>query len=113
MLTQDGHAGEIYEMTGPSVVTFRGVASILSNATGRTIKYLPISFDAFRHGLEEVSDKQYADIVTRIAMETFDGRNAHVAKDIERILGRPANDFKSFAYKVARRGCWALSKHIA
>jgi uncharacterized protein YbjT (DUF2867 family) len=36
-LTQPGHAGELYEVTGPRMLTLADVAEELSKATGRTI----------------------------------------------------------------------------
>ena len=36
-LTQDGHTGELYEVTGPRLMTFADMAAVLSAATGRPI----------------------------------------------------------------------------
>ncbi|MEM6365309.1 MAG: NmrA family NAD(P)-binding protein, partial [Planctomycetota bacterium] len=41
-LTQDGHDGEIYEVTGPRLMSFDDIASELSDATGRPIQYVQI-----------------------------------------------------------------------
>ena len=42
-LTEDGHAGELYEVTGPRLLTFADVAAELTLATGREVRYLAVS----------------------------------------------------------------------
>ncbi|MEM8741926.1 MAG: NmrA family transcriptional regulator, partial [Pseudomonadota bacterium] len=51
--------------------------------------------------------KALADIVTQIARETLDGRNAHLADGVTRALGRPPRDFAAFAKSAAQAGTWA------
>ena len=48
-----------------------------------------------------------AEVLTGIARETLDGRNAHLADGVQRALGRPARDFTEFARAAARSGAWA------
>ncbi|NEX16832.1 MAG: NmrA family transcriptional regulator, partial [Halochromatium sp.] len=52
-LTQPGHAGELYELTGPRMLTLAEVADELSSATGRTIQYRPVPHDAFVQGVAD------------------------------------------------------------
>ena len=46
-LTEEGHKGELYEVTGPRLMTFADMAAELSRATGRPIRHIPISFEEF------------------------------------------------------------------
>ncbi len=46
-LTDDKHVGELYELTGPRPLTFTDVAEELSTATGRDIRYVPVSIEEF------------------------------------------------------------------
>ncbi|WP_300530572.1 DUF4345 family protein [Maricaulis sp.] len=105
-LTEDRHAGQIYELTGPRLMSFNEIAQALSEATGRTIQHLPITFEEFHAELESAAGQQFADIVTAIARETFDGRNAHVTGGVERAIGRPPRDFADFAKREAAAGAW-------
>ena len=41
-LTEEGHAGQLYEVTGPRLLTFADVVAEIARATGREIRYLPI-----------------------------------------------------------------------
>ncbi len=108
-LTEDGHGGQVYEITGPRLMTFADIARTLTEVIGRPIRYIPTSFDQFHAELEKSSGKLYADIVTDIARETFDGRNAHIANGVERALGRPPRDFTQFALNAARAGAWTAA----
>lgn len=46
-LTEAGHAGEVYEVTGPRLMTFEDVATELSEASRREIRLVPVPHDAF------------------------------------------------------------------
>ena len=46
-LTEDGHKGALYEVTGPRLMTFADMAHVLSQAIGRPIRHIPISFEDF------------------------------------------------------------------
>ena len=52
-LTEDGHNGEIYEVTGPRMLTFTDVAKEISRATGREIQYIQIPKEGFAAGIAE------------------------------------------------------------
>jgi uncharacterized protein YbjT (DUF2867 family) len=105
-LTEDGHAGELYEVTGPRLMTFGEMAEELSAAIGRPVQYLPISFEDFHAELARANGEMIADVITDIARETLDGRNAQLTDGVQRALGRPPRDFTSFARKAARAGYW-------
>lgn len=106
-LTEDGHAGELYEVTGPRLMTFAQMAEELGIAIGRPIQHIPISFEDFRDGVAEAAGPDIADVFEAIARETLDGRNAHLTNGVERALGRKPRDFAEFAAKAARAGAWS------
>jgi len=49
-LSEPGHEGEVYEVTGPRLMTFSEVASEPSEATGRSIEFIEVPHDAFIEG---------------------------------------------------------------
>ncbi len=108
-LTEDGHAGELYEVTGPRLMTFGEMANALSTAIGKPVQHLPISFAAFRAELARANGEMIADIITEIARETLDGRNAYLADGVQRALGREPRDFTQFAESAANAGAWAAA----
>ncbi|MEM0908618.1 MAG: NAD(P)H-binding protein [Pseudomonadota bacterium] len=106
-LTEEGHDGALYEVTGPRLMTFAEMAQELSAAMGRPIQHLPISFEDFHAAVARDSGEMVAGVITEIARETLDGRNAHLAGGVERALGRPPRDFTAFTKAAARAGAWA------
>ena len=97
-LTEDGHVGEVYEVTGPRLLTFAEAVAEIGRAAGRELRYTPIGLDDFAAGLaaagvpgEEVALLRY------LFSEVLDGRNAHVTDGVQRALGRPPRDFAEFA----------------
>ncbi|WP_226623234.1 NAD(P)H-binding protein [Alloyangia pacifica] len=105
-LTEEGHKGELYEVTGPRPMSFSTMAAELSQATGREIRHIPISFEDFHANIAQAGGELVADIFTAIARETLDGRNAHTTNGVMRALGRPPRDFTDFARAAARTGAW-------
>ncbi|WP_306142402.1 NAD(P)H-binding protein [Roseibium sp. MMSF_3412] len=106
-LTEDGHTGQLYEVTGPRLMSFAQMADELGAATGHPVRHIPISFEDFRAGVAEAAGPFIADVFETIARETLDGRNAHVTNGVERALGRKPRDFAEFAAKAARAGAWS------
>lgn len=106
-LTEPGHAGEVYEVTGPRLMTFADVASELSKATGREITYIDIPHEAFVAGLKDSGAPRIVVWMLDYLLSTvLDGRNAYVADGIQRALGRPPKDFAEYAREVAAAGQW-------
>ncbi len=106
-LTEPGHAGQIYEVTGPRLMTFTDVARELSSATGRTITYQDVPHDAFISGVEETgAPHEVLWLLDYLFTTILDGRNAHLADGVQRALGRPPRDFSEYAKDVAATGIW-------
>ena len=109
VLTEKGHKGELYEVTGPRLMTFAEMAAELSAAIGRPIRHIPISFEDFHTNIATAGGDFVADVFTAIARETLDGRNARVTDDVARALGRSPRDFAEFARAAASTGTWVTA----
>ncbi|MGF1495318.1 MAG: NAD(P)H-binding protein [Elainellaceae cyanobacterium] len=106
-LTEPGHAGEVYEVTGPRLMTFADIAIELSKATGREIVYIPVPHDAFVAGVKASgAPKEVVWMLDYLFNTVLDGRNAHLTDGIQRALGRPPKDFAEYAKAVADTGLW-------
>jgi uncharacterized protein YbjT (DUF2867 family) len=106
-LTDDRHVGEVYELTGPRLLTFAEAVAEVSRAAGREIRYLPISVEEFAAAsrAEGVSSED-VEMLSRLFSEVLDGRNAHTADGVERALGRAPLDFADYAREAAATGVW-------
>ena len=109
--TEDHHNGQIYEVTGPRLMSIGDVAADLSRATGRTIDYVDVPHDAF---VAEVARSGAPNDVIWMLDYLFstvlDGRNAHLTDGVQRALGRPPKDFADYARDVAAKGVWQTGK---
>ena len=105
-LIDDRHDNQLYELTGPRLLSFADAAAELSAAAGHPVAYVPISLEAFQAALSAEIGPQAAGLVTDVCRETFDGRNEQLADGVHRALGRPARDFTDFCRSAARQGAW-------
>ncbi|MEM0896605.1 MAG: NmrA family NAD(P)-binding protein [Verrucomicrobiota bacterium] len=106
-LSEPGHSGKVYELTGPELLTFPEIAEKLSRAAGREVRFQPITREEFVEGLvNESVPKELVDLLDYLFTFVLDGRNAYLADGVERALGRPPRDFDTFARDAAATGCW-------
>ena len=106
-LTQDGHAGEIYEVTGPRLLTFGDVATELAHAVGRDIAYLEVPQATFVAGVAESgAPEEFVHAMDYLFSVVMDGRNSYLSDGVTRALGRPPKDFSDFAREVAATELW-------
>lgn len=109
-LTEEGHAGEVYEVTGPDLLTFHEAVSEISAELGRPVRYQQIPAAAFVAGLGEAGlPDDVAWLLDYLFTTVLDGRNAYVTDGVERALGRPPRDFRSYARDAAGRGAWGAA----
>ena len=109
--TDDRHIGQLYELTGPRLLSFRDAVAEIAAASGRDVRFTEIAPADFEAGM--VSAGLPADLVALLMMlftEVLDGRNAQVADGVERALGRPARDFGDFAKAAAASGAWGEAR---
>ena len=106
-LTEDGHAGQIYEVTGPRLLTFAEAVDEIAQATGRTIRYVQIPPEAFAAGVAESGlPEDILWLLDYLFATVLDGRNAYLADGVRQALGREPRDFAEFARQAAAAGVW-------
>jgi uncharacterized protein YbjT (DUF2867 family) len=106
-LIEDGHEGQVYEVTGPRLLTFADVADELAKATGRDIQYRSVTPSeyvaaAVDFGVPAEEVEPLAELFTRV----LDGRNANLTDGVNRALGREPRDFGEYARDTAATGVW-------
>jgi uncharacterized protein YbjT (DUF2867 family) len=106
-LTEDGHAGQVYELTGRRLLTFGDAADEISKASGRQVTYLPVSPERFGAVLAGSGvPPEHVTMLTELFTRVLDGRNAHLTDGVQRALGRPPRDFSEYARTAAATGVW-------
>jgi uncharacterized protein YbjT (DUF2867 family) len=107
-LTEDGHAGEVYELTGPRLLTFEEAVGEIAKATGREIRFVPVSLEEFEAVLAEVDvPPEFLSFLTYLFGTVLDGRNAYLTDGVQRALGREPKDFSEYARDAAATGVWS------
>ena len=106
-LIDSRHHGQVYEVTGPRLMTFSQVAAELSEAIGREIPFVPITIEAFQEGMAQAGvPEDYRDLLQYLFTEVLDGRNASLAAGVQRALGREPKDFRGYAQAAAAANAW-------
>lgn len=106
-LTDERHIGQLYELTGPRLMTFAQAAEEIAQAAERPIRYVPVSIDELAAmAAEEGVPKEVIDLLTYLFNEVLDGRNAHLTDGVQRALGREPRDFQEYARVTADTGVW-------
>jgi uncharacterized protein YbjT (DUF2867 family) len=109
-LTEDGHAGQLYELTGPRLLTFAEAVGEIAKATGREIRFVPVSVEEYESVLEEEDvPAEFLSFLTYLFGEVLDGRNAYQTDGVRRALGREPKDFSDYARDAAATGVWTPS----
>ena len=106
-LTEDGHAGQLYEVTGPRLLSYADAVAEIAAATGRDVRFETISMDEFAGGLAQagLSDDE-AWLVKYLFSEVMDGRNESLTDGVQRALGREPRDFADYTREAAASGVW-------
>jgi uncharacterized protein YbjT (DUF2867 family) len=106
-LTEDGHEGQIYELTGPRLMTFQQAVAEIAEACGRDIQYIQIPHDALvTAAAESGAPEEIVWLLDYLFATVLDGRNAYLTDGVQRALGRDPTDFSEYARKVAAQGRW-------
>jgi uncharacterized protein YbjT (DUF2867 family) len=107
-LVTDRHVGQLYELTGPRLLTFADAVAEIAKATGRTIAYAALPLEEYKAMLVRYEvPADFVWLVGYLFTEVLDGRNASLTDGVLRALGRPARDFADYARAAAAAGAWS------
>jgi len=105
-LTDARHAGQLYELTGPRLLTFADAVGEIAKAAGRDIRYAAVSSEQFRAALTEDTGPEFANLLTDLCAEVLDGHNAWLGDGVQKALGREPRDFTDYCRAAAASGVW-------
>jgi len=101
-LTESGHEGKTYEITGPESLTHVEMAEMLSEVTGRAVSYVEISPDSMRHVLLDLGMSAWqADGVIEDYEAYRRGDSERVTTTVEDVAGVFPMTFEEFARDYA------------
>ena len=99
VLTEDGHEGKTYGLTGPASISFHDVAAGLSNALGKEVIYVDVPSEAARESMVATVGlpEWFADALTEYTKAFTEGLGDFTTNDFEEITGHPARSYETFA----------------
>jgi uncharacterized protein YbjT (DUF2867 family) len=100
-LTEAGHEGATYTLTGPAAITHHDIAAALSAALGRDITFGDAAPEAFAAGLRGILPRWQIDGLLEDYAHYRRGEAAEVTTTVADITGRPPRDIGQFARDFA------------
>jgi uncharacterized protein YbjT (DUF2867 family) len=97
-LTEDGHDGQTYVLTGPEALGYHEVAAALSDTTGRRIEFVDVPEDAARQGMLEAGVPEFvADFLVRLFGALRAGAHAVPTDTVRAVTGGEPRSIADFA----------------
>ncbi|MER8826037.1 NAD(P)H-binding protein [Mesorhizobium sp. M0938] len=108
VLTQQGHIGQLYELTGPRLLSFAEAVAEIGKASGRDIRFIRISHAEFTAAVAGYElPAEFAWLLNELFTEVLDGRNETLTDGVQRVLGRAPKDFSAYVTETAATGIWS------
>jgi uncharacterized protein YbjT (DUF2867 family) len=103
-LTEDGHAGRGYALTGPAAITYDDVARDLERATGRPVRFVDVPDDAARADMLDAGlPAELAGFLVGLFAELRAGICAETNDAVRSLTGRDPRPFAESAAEHAER----------
>ncbi len=101
-LTDPGHVGKAYTLTGPQALTYDELAGELSKSLGRTIRHVNLSPADLKAGMvAQGAPEEIADWLIDIERFYREDGASRITDDIKRVTGRDPRRFREFARDYA------------
>jgi uncharacterized protein YbjT (DUF2867 family) len=105
-LTDDRHVGQLYELTGPRLLSFGDAVAEVAAAAGRDIDFVSVSIDDYVAMLKEYGlPDDFIWLLNHLFTEVL-GSKAQLGDGVQRALGRQPRDFTDYAREAAATGVW-------
>ncbi|MDH3978752.1 MAG: NmrA family NAD(P)-binding protein, partial [Gammaproteobacteria bacterium] len=96
VLTEEGHAGQSYEITGPEVLSFYDVADRFSEVLGEKVEYVPLPMEAFREKMTGILVPWHLNAVCELFREIAEMGLDHTTDTFKTLIGRDPIALKQF-----------------
>jgi uncharacterized protein YbjT (DUF2867 family) len=95
-LLDDRHAGGVYQLTGPEVITPREQAGVIADALGSPVRFHEFTRAEAKAAMSQAMPAELADDTLDI-LGAPTSAELRVSPDVERVLGRPPHPFSVWA----------------
>jgi uncharacterized protein YbjT (DUF2867 family) len=108
-LTDDRHVGQLYELTGPRLLSFGDAVAEVAAAAGRDISFVSVSIDDYVAMLKEYGLPDDFIWLLNHLFTVVLGSKAQLADGVQGALGREPRDFADYARAAAATGVWTTA----
>ena len=106
-LNDEKHKDQIYEVTGPDLLSFRETIREIGELSNRKIGFQQLPMDDYVQFLNEAEvPREFVGLLKYLFTEVLDGRNAYLSDGVKQALGREPRSFHSYAAATAETGVW-------
>ncbi|WFB08777.1 NAD(P)H-binding protein [Streptomyces sp. LX-29] len=108
VLTRDGHAGRVYELSGPRGLTFREATETIARAAGRTIDYVELTPEEYAADLRGLGiPEPFVKALGALFAFHREGHTSEPVDGVRQVLGREPLTFEAYVERAAKAGAWS------
>lgn len=101
-LTEPGHEGKVYSLTGPEALSGAEQAAVMTKALGREVKFVDVPPEAAKQAMAGSGiPPVYVDALLDLLVAMKAGRTAAVTDTVQKVLGRKPATFEDWARRNA------------
>ncbi|MEC7770857.1 MAG: NAD(P)H-binding protein [Bacteroidota bacterium] len=107
-LLHNEHNGNIYQLTGPTTLSFKEAIAEIANATNRDIAFAPISIEEYVVAMKEHDvPADFVWLIEYLFTEVLGNPMvSETTNDIEKVLKRKPKSFAEYVKETAKTGVW-------
>ena len=97
VLSEDGHEGQNYEVTGPEILSFHDVAEIFSKVLGKKVDYINVPIDEYKKTLSQfLTNQWHLDSVIDLFKDIAEGGIEDKTDTFEDLIGKSPCSLEQF-----------------
>ena len=101
ILTESGHEGKTYTLTGPAAISFRDVAKTISSAIGKEVNYVAVPLEAVTESILKMGmGDWFAKVMTDYSRAYSEGWGDFTTEDVQSVTGNPPRSVETFVSEV-------------
>ena len=102
-----GHAGRIYELSGPAALQYSEAVALIADAAGRPVEFVELTPEAYAGELRaEGLDEAWVAELSGMFEVLREGHGVAPTTDVEQVLGRAPRSFAEWVARTAPTGVW-------
>ena len=111
VLTEGGHEGKSYTLTGPASISFHDVATALSKVLRSQVDYVNVPLEAARQAMISMGLSEWVgDAMTEYFQVFSEGYGDFTSPDVEKVTGNAPRSYETFARDFAQVFAGAMAQ---